>query len=159
MEAPRITAISLQRTPCFGPCPIDRVTLRCDGTATYEGKQFVERIGLYEGQIWVGRFRRLVELVEYVNFFGLDDQYPDPLRVEDLPSRVTTVIRDGVAKTVRTTDVSFVFEGVSYPVGLWALEMAILAMSAEMTWKESPPGKPKTGREDAGPMWDEQLDR
>ena len=44
---PQITEIRLERTPCFGSCPVDEVILRPDGSATYIGKRFVKRIGRY----------------------------------------------------------------------------------------------------------------
>ena len=42
-----LTEISLERTPCFGSCPVDKVVLRPDGTATYIGRRFVERVVNY----------------------------------------------------------------------------------------------------------------
>src|SRR5437868_598498 len=42
-----ITEISFERTPCFGTCPVDKLVLRADGTATYTGTRYVERMGEY----------------------------------------------------------------------------------------------------------------
>ncbi len=159
MENAGITLISLQRTPCFGTCPVDRVTFWSDGCAVYEGKQHVERLGLYEGRIATWDFHRLAELIQFANFFSLNHRYPDPLGVEDLPSRITSAMTNGVVKSVKTTDVSFIFEGVSYPVGLWAVEVATLDTSEAITWKPASPAKPKAGTGFTDAMWDEQLDR
>ena len=60
--APEITEIRLERTPCFGGCPVDEVILRPDGTATYVGKRFVDRIGRYRGTFKRERFDRCMSI-------------------------------------------------------------------------------------------------
>jgi Domain of unknown function (DUF6438) len=40
---------SLERTECFGPCPVYKVTIRLDGSVRYVGKKNVQRIGTYTG--------------------------------------------------------------------------------------------------------------
>jgi hypothetical protein len=70
-----ITEISLQRSPCFGTCPIDKVVLRSDGTARYTGTRFVERLGDYSGKIGVDEFKRLAKLIDDTSFVTFKDRY------------------------------------------------------------------------------------
>src|ERR671921_1467141 len=91
-QGPAITEISLERTPCFGSCPVDKVVLRPDGTATYIGRRFVERMGTYEGKFAEGDFERLAGLMQAMKFFGMEDRYDRP--ITDHPSVITTAVRE-----------------------------------------------------------------
>jgi hypothetical protein len=44
-EFPPDALIRLQRTSCFGPCPIYTVTIDARGTVTYEGERSVRIVG------------------------------------------------------------------------------------------------------------------
>src|SRR5262249_51931069 len=79
-----ITEITLERTPCFGTCPVDRVTLRADGSASYTGTRYVDRLGEYKGTIGREEFDRLAAFLVSQKFFTLSDRYAVP--ATDLPS-------------------------------------------------------------------------
>src|SRR5215470_6365535 len=57
--AQTITEIILERTPCYGRCPIDTLVLHADGTAAYTGKQFTQRTGQFTGTFLKGDFEKL----------------------------------------------------------------------------------------------------
>jgi len=87
--------ISLERTPCYGSCPIYKMSIYSDGTALYYGKRFVNKIGSYS-------FRVSKETIEYIlnkaieiNFFQLEDQYTE--NISDLPKTIT-YIKNGKEK-------------------------------------------------------------
>jgi hypothetical protein len=42
---PADTIISLQRTSCYGPCPVYTVKIDARGSVTYEGEKFVRVVG------------------------------------------------------------------------------------------------------------------
>jgi hypothetical protein len=44
-DVPPDSLIRLQRTACFGPCPIYTVTIDARGTVTYEGERSVRGVG------------------------------------------------------------------------------------------------------------------
>ena len=121
----QITEVTLERTACFGTCPIYTITLRRDGTATYVGRNFVERKGTYTAKVY--GFDRLAELIESRGYFNLKDSYT--VRVTDLPSTVTSVVRAGRRKTIRNY-------GNSGPVELWGIEKAIDGMVANTKWEK-----------------------
>ncbi|HKR02541.1 MAG TPA: DUF6438 domain-containing protein [Pyrinomonadaceae bacterium] len=110
----QITEITLERTACFGYCPIYTVTLRRDGTISYNGKKFVQLEGMYEGKFY--GFERLAQLILSRGYFNLKDNYT--VNATDLPSTITSVVRGGKRKTIRNY-------GDSGPVELWGIEMAI----------------------------------
>lgn len=115
-----VTWISLERTACFGECPIYTLTLRADGTAIYRGEDYVERVGLYQGRFWKGSFERLETLVERLGFWALEPCY-DNVSVTDMPSQIVTVAVGERRKTVEEY-------GFSGPAELWALQVAIDAV-------------------------------
>ena len=113
----QITEVTLERTGCFGTCPIYKVTVRRDGTISYNGKQYVELKGAYEGTVY--GFDRLAQLIIASGYFKLKDNYAS--NATDLPSAVTTVVAKGQRKTITNY-------GDFGPVELWGVEMAIDGM-------------------------------
>lgn len=49
--AQTISAVTMDRTACFGRCPIYSIEVRKDGTAVYKGKRFTEYSGVYTKNI------------------------------------------------------------------------------------------------------------
>jgi hypothetical protein len=110
----QITEVTLERTACFGYCPTYKVTLRRDGTISYNGRKFVELEGTYEGTAY--GFDHLAELIISSGYFNLKDRYT--IKATDLPSTITSVVRGGKRKTITNY-------GDTGPVELWGIEMAI----------------------------------
>ena len=103
-----VTEITLERTPCFGTCPVYKVTLQNDGTVIFEGKEYVKEAGRRSGKISAKQFQQLVAKVEQIGFFTLNDEYltkknadGSETRITDMPSRITTVKRGPESKRVR----------------------------------------------------------
>ena len=129
-DTDQITEVTLERTACFGTCPVYKVTLRSDGTILYEGREFVEMKGTYKGQVY--GFDRLARLIISQGYFNLKDKYS--INATDLPSAVTSVVRDGKRKTI-------VDYGGTGPIELWGIEMAIDGMLKNAHLTIVPPQK------------------
>jgi hypothetical protein len=125
-----ITEVTLERTPCFGGCPVDKVTLRSDGTAVYTGTRFVERTGQYKGTFSKAEFDNLTSFIDALNFNRFQTRYARP--VTDLPSVVTTVARGAQRKAV--TDY-----GNAGPISLWGIEKAVLGVASNIRWADPAP--------------------
>ena len=67
--------IKLEKTACFGPCPIYSVIIYGDGTVIYDGIKFVDNIGKSTHQIPKEHVDDLVELIYDLNYFSLKDRY------------------------------------------------------------------------------------
>jgi hypothetical protein len=91
--------ISLERTACFGHCPIYKVTLDSDGKVTYYGEMFVAVEGTQYSTLDQKNLHSLVREFEGIDFFSLEDQYTD-MGATDLPSAITTLLVDGKMKQV-----------------------------------------------------------
>jgi hypothetical protein len=81
---------TMERTPCFGMCPIDKVQIFSDGKVIYQGIRFVDMMGTYEGEISEGQIIRLENQIRDMRFFMLMDEYDGP--VTDLPSTIFSVL-------------------------------------------------------------------
>jgi hypothetical protein len=75
------------------------LTVYSDGKVEYEGKDYVKEKGARTSRISEKNFLRLMKKVDQIEFFKLNDRYEG--RVTDLPTRITTVTKGDVSKTVR----------------------------------------------------------
>ncbi len=92
--------VTYERTPCFGTCPVFKFSMYSDGTARYEGKNFVDRMGSYEGRIPKDAFDRIFSTAERLGYYNLEKSY-DNVMVTDLPACYTDIMgKDGKRKFV-----------------------------------------------------------
>lgn len=91
-------AIKLERTACFGACPIYSVSIYGNGTVTYEGIRFVNTNGTKTYEIPTEKIKELVSLVYEIGYFSLDDRYE--VEVTDMPSAITTITIGSQTKSV-----------------------------------------------------------
>jgi len=101
-----ITTITLERTTCFGTCPVYQLTIHRSGKVEYEGKAHVWEEGRRTSRISGKNFEKLAKKIDEINFFDLKDRYdgknPDGsgVTVTDLPTTKTSVTRGNRTKTV-----------------------------------------------------------
>ena len=103
-----VTEISLERTRCFGTCPVYKLTVLSDGTVTYDGKEYVKEIGRRSGTISKKQFQELASKAKEIKFFSLKNEYLTKeasdgsiVTVTDLPTRIITVKTRKDSKTIR----------------------------------------------------------
>jgi hypothetical protein len=132
-DATQIDTIALERTRCYGTCPVYKITLRRDGTVTYQGKKWVRVIGQRSHKISVDAFQRLAREAERIQFFSFKDEYVwkdnfdgSSEHVTDSPTRITTVRAGRVRKVVKNY-----YGG---PVALEGLEKLIDDVSGSVVW-------------------------
>ena len=90
--------ITLTRGACYGACPVYEVSITGDGAVTYEGRRFVNVLGVQRAVVSREEVGRLVERFDAVAFVSLRDEYR--AEVTDLPTYTLTLERNGRAKTV-----------------------------------------------------------
>ena len=90
--------ITLERTACFGTCPIYKLTITGNGSVVYEGRDFVEVKGEQTSQISTAQVQELVTAFEQADFLALTDYMEQ--KVTDLPSAITSITIGGQTKTV-----------------------------------------------------------
>ncbi len=72
--------MTMERTVCYGSCPIYKLSIRSNGSVEYDGIDHVKIKGQAKSQISPQQVAQLVEAANAVNFFGLRDKYQ---RTED----------------------------------------------------------------------------
>jgi hypothetical protein len=95
--------ITLERTRCFGECPIYKVTLTGDGAVTWHGEDYVKTKGDAVAHIAPEKVRVLFEVFRKAEFFWLFDRYINTA-ISDYPYYITTISFDGHTKTVTDYD-------------------------------------------------------
>lgn len=91
--------ITLERTACFGSCPIYTVSVLEDGTVLYNGEKFVTTTGEQTYQIDPATVKLMVDGIANAGYFDWKDEYTT-MTVTDMPTVITSVTRDGVTKTI-----------------------------------------------------------
>jgi hypothetical protein len=90
--------ISLERTSCFGTCPVYTVTMRGDGSVSYEGTAHVRVTGKHAWRIEPIAVLTLARDIEKAGFFEMKDEYTAP--VTDLPTTTVTLAMGARSKTI-----------------------------------------------------------
>lgn len=125
-DAP-ITQIKLQHTECYGPCPIDEITLNADGNAQFAGIANGTRQGFYRGQAAPEKFAQLARALQGQNFFELRAELGSP--ATDAPDAIVSATRGGVSYRVT-------FRASGNRELLAKLEAAFEDASAQINWKK-----------------------
>jgi hypothetical protein len=98
-------AISLERTPCFGSCPVYTISVSPSGQVTFEGRAHVLQLGTASGQISKQQVDALLVELERAGYFGFASRY-DPSEpacgryVTDLPSAISSATLGGRTKRI-----------------------------------------------------------
>ena len=97
---PKVRKITLERTPCYGPCPVYKVTVLRTGEVVYFGEAHVAKVGTHRWRISRRRLQRLAEAFERANYFRLEDDYASH-GVTDAPGCSTSIeYDDGSSKSI-----------------------------------------------------------
>jgi hypothetical protein len=97
--------IKLERTPCFGRCPVYRVAISASGRVSFVGKNFVVQQGEASGQTPKEKLDSLLEEIERQGFFEFADRYVAGAPAcgpyaTDAPSAITEVTHAGRHKRI-----------------------------------------------------------
>lgn len=93
------TVIILERTACFGTCPVYMVSILEDGTVIYKGDRFVSMTGEQTGEIAPETVTAMVAAFKDAGYFGWNEAY-DTQTVSDLPTVTTSVSLDGITHRI-----------------------------------------------------------
>lgn len=82
--------VSIEKSGCFGTCPIFKMSINYDGSVKYIGRKYVEYEGVFEGKVRKSTLEEIGNLIDSNKIMEMDSAYVEP-KVTDLPT-VTTVI-------------------------------------------------------------------
>jgi Domain of unknown function (DUF6438) len=69
------SAVTLERTPCFGGCPVYRISVSPEGLVSYEGRANVRRLGAASKQIRPERVSALLAELDRAGYFSFAPRY------------------------------------------------------------------------------------
>ena len=106
VAAPTAPAVTLERTPCFGTCPVYQVTISRVGAVRFLGTHHVAHPGEARAEIPAARVDSLLGALEAGGYFGFADAYvmDSPAcgqYATDSPTIITSARTDGRSKTIR----------------------------------------------------------
>jgi|GEM_PF-330428 hypothetical protein len=92
----QVKRIEMSKAPCFGSCPVFKLSIYANGIAVYEGERFTEKVGVYAKKLDPVAFQSLIKAFEEANLW----QYPSIFRSEipDLPT-ITIIWTDAEGNT------------------------------------------------------------
>ena len=134
---PAQTMITLERTACFGACPVYSLTIHGDGTVEYDGRQHVKVTGTQTAQLTTGQVKELVDAFTNADYFDLQDEYTAP--ISDIPSVITSFAQDGKSKTIKNYGGCMSDSPVKAPQVLCELEIKIDEVTNSAQWVGSSP--------------------
>ena len=116
---------SLERTPCYGKCPIYEIRVYENGIVLYNGKKFTEKEGCYYRRISKREVKGIQALFVSEGFSDLNNMYPSDIKSpSDLPSCIVRFYdNNNIAKVV--TD-----KGKDTPEGLKRLEVMLDSLAS-----------------------------
>ena len=82
--------ITLQRTQCFGMCPIYALSLYEDGTVVYVGIKYVAVTGVQVSQIDPRQVAMLTQMMTATGYFDWQDEYTH-VTITDQPTVITSL--------------------------------------------------------------------
>ncbi len=94
--------ISLEKTFCYGTCPVYKTTIAANGTVNYHGEKFTPYIGETTTQLTESQLNNLLLDFEAIKFEQYNDEYVNN-RITDIPS--TIIMYKGKKVTMRSLDV------------------------------------------------------
>lgn len=116
--------ITLQKTDCFGTCPVYTIQIDGSGQAKLEGQKFFDKIGTYQKQLSKEETHQLFTAFANADFWSFKDEYTAP--VTDMPTTYVTFENHGKRKKI--TDY---FEA---PQKLKDLEALVEAIAGSGNW-------------------------
>ncbi|XGV94524.1 MAG: DUF6438 domain-containing protein [Leptolyngbya sp. BL-A-14] len=119
--------LTLERTACFGACPIYKLTIHGNGKVVYEGKRFVKVMGTRTTTISQTAVRKLIAEFQQLQYFKLQDSYRGGHT--DAPSAITSFTLGNQQKTV-----NHYLASPNAPTRLTALENKIDAAVNVKQW-------------------------
>lgn len=95
---PEDAVVYMERTQCYGTCPIYTYYVLEDGTAKYIGKEHVEKTGTYYTTLSPDEMEDLINLFYKYDFFKYENRYVD--LISDLPTTYIYFSHNGEEKKI-----------------------------------------------------------
>ena len=123
----KIKEIKISTSVCFGTCPVFKLMIRTDRTATYDAIQYNKMNGKFKAKIDSVSFAKLIETINYIKLNSLKDHY-EVNWTDDQTVTLEIKFNDGLVK--RISDY-----GKIGTLGLQYLYAQLFALRKTQVWK------------------------
>jgi len=89
----------IQTSPCYGTCPVYKMSIYKSGFVVLEAKRFLDSLGVFHGWLDDAKMKEIASYAKEIGYFELDSVYND-MNVTDVPSTKTTLNIEGKKKTI-----------------------------------------------------------
>ena len=128
-EGHGLTQIGLQRTACFGECPVYTVIVHASGRVDYHGRMYVPRLGTHTGMVSLPDFQNLAQFIAGTRFWEMESYYDfRDCVVSDCGGACVLVATENRRRLVSNY-------GNSGPPELWAIAGLIDLLVASVAWE------------------------
>lgn len=117
---------TIQKTYCYGKCPVYKMTIYEDGRTILEGKANLEMLGIWELKLEMSELESFTEMATKIGYMELEDKYDSA--ITDIPSTTTSIIIDGVRKEV--------YRRANYPEKILKFEALFTDLLEGKEWKK-----------------------
>jgi hypothetical protein len=118
--------IQMQKTSCFGRCPVYLISINSDGRAEYLGTLHVKKLGKFEKQLNEQEKNDLFSAFNNSSIWEMKDEYL--FNATDIPSTIVTYSYNGKTKTIK--------DQKDAPEKLKELEKMVEAIAESDGWKQ-----------------------
>lgn len=117
--------LTMQKTPCFGNCPVYDLTIYTNGYAEYNAKNFLPQTGRFGTELSKNEVRSIVQDLDDMNFCQMKKLYG--VGVTDFPSSIITYMCNGEEKKVEAI--------MKYPESLLLFIMKLDGLTKSPKWQ------------------------
>lgn len=93
--------LTLEKTECFGQCPIYKFSIYSDLTCKISPTRFAIVKSLSQSTVSQSEIDEILEFAKQIKFWSLEDEY-DNKSVSDLPATILTINNNNQSKTIRS---------------------------------------------------------
>lgn len=122
-----IKKVMMERTACYGSCPVYSVSITINGDVEYVGVKHVPFIGTRKGKIESWYVHQLFQFISDSNYFAYQSRFSRP--ITDNAFVYSQVVKvDGSSKIIQNY-------ANSAPTVIWAIEELIDATGMKARWE------------------------
>lgn len=128
LPEPSYLLLRLEKTACYGECPVFEVKCYSDGRTIWKGAHYCDRIGYYETFLPKTWREQLLSRAKAIRFFSLLDHYPaEGPYLSELPNTIV-YLNDGKKE-------KSISQNYLTPKELIAFEEEVLKLMDKLNWE------------------------
>lgn len=121
---------SLEKTPCYGTCPVYKFVIYKNGTGFYNGMQYVDNEGKYKHNNLDDQKKAIINYANQIDYFQLASKYPEDKKAPSDFSQTITRL------SIEQKNQKVVNKGMGAPEQLKQFEAFADSILKEVDWQE-----------------------